>query len=390
VLNCLTTKGGTMVEESSHTLSIDHNRVKRAPFQKYCEWIRDRLFNRTDAYVLNLANGEKVSPIDLAGDLSGEVKPKKPLTSDTVLRHCMGYEAVSLYAISEANTCKWVCLDIDDHDGTTTEQTTAYMFKLVAAIREMGFEPLVENSDGGGGWHIWVLFREPVLSEVAYRFGHWLVESYCLPSDSKVTAEVFPTQECLTETSRYGSAVRVPGKHPKRGIWSQILADGEPLELPSDEAIAWLASYGGNSPMLIPKEVRNYQPQAYKRRWLGGRSEFPDVEYDEDDPSVQAVFSRRTSWEAILTPHGWTVVQVIGKVTYWRRPEKYIGGHSATTGYCGSRLYVFSGDSGCRPFVKGETYSKWQAHVLLNFGGDSDAAEGDYLFNNNQPNKERE
>ena len=147
------------------------------------------------------------------------MKPKKPLTPDTIIRHCKGWETISLYAISEANTCKWVCLDIDDHDGTEAEKTTAYTFKLVATIRDLGFEPLVENSGGGGGWHVWLLFREPILSQVAYRFGHWLVESHC---PATATVEVFPSQECLTDTSRFGLAVRVPGFHPKREAWSRI------------------------------------------------------------------------------------------------------------------------------------------------------------------------
>jgi hypothetical protein len=56
-----------------------------------------------------------------------------------------------------------------------------------------------------------------------------------------------------------------------------------------------------------------------------------------------------------------------GEVTFWRRPGKNRG-ISATTGYCGDRLYVFS--SNAHPFAPERAYSKFAAFTLLNCGGD--------------------
>jgi hypothetical protein len=58
-------------------------------------------------------------------------------------------------------------------------------------------------------------------------------------------------------------------------------------------------------------------------------------------------FAAQVAWEDILIPHGWRVVGHRGAVTLWCRPGKK-GGLSATSGYCGDHLYVFS--SNAAPF----------------------------------------
>jgi putative DNA primase/helicase len=77
------------------------------------------------------------------------------------------------------------------------------------------------------------------------------------------------------------------------------------------------------------------------------------------------LFAAKASWEDILLPHGWRVVGHGGEVTLWCRPGKR-GGLSATTGYCGDHLYVFS--SNAHPFEPEHAYSKFAAYTLLNFG----------------------
>jgi hypothetical protein len=77
------------------------------------------------------------------------------------------------------------------------------------------------------------------------------------------------------------------------------------------------------------------------------------------------LFAATASWEDILVPHGWRVVGHRGEVTFWCRPGKR-DGISATTGYCGDHLYVFS--SNAWPFEPERAYSKFTAYTLLNFG----------------------
>jgi len=82
-------------------------------------------------------------------------------------------------------------------------------------------------------------------------------------------------------------------------------------------------------------------------------------------------YAKKTKWDAILTPSGWTIAHERAGVTYWVRPGK-TQGHSATTGFCGDLLYVFSENA--PPFEQNTAYSKFAAYTLLNHGGDFAAA----------------
>jgi hypothetical protein len=90
--------------------------------------------------------------------------------------------------------------------------------------------------------------------------------------------------------------------------------------------------------------------------------------------SLHAEFGRRTNWKMILEPHGWQLSEVNGDTIYWRAPGDRASERSAMNGGGGDDLHVFYGD-GCHPFIRGMTYSKWQAHCVLNFDCDEKAAE---------------
>jgi predicted P-loop ATPase len=79
-------------------------------------------------------------------------------------------------------------------------------------------------------------------------------------------------------------------------------------------------------------------------------------------------FDARATWREVLEPHGWEELRTIGDKTYWRRPGKKDGGISATTGHCGTKLYVFS--SNAQPFAAERAYNKFSAYGLLNCAGD--------------------
>lgn len=83
-------------------------------------------------------------------------------------------------------------------------------------------------------------------------------------------------------------------------------------------------------------------------------------------------YEQKTSWEDILTPHGWTISSRDATTTYWTRPGKNIG-VSATTGRAQDRdrLYVFSSST---IFAPETPYTKFGAYALLNHGGDLSAA----------------
>jgi len=84
-------------------------------------------------------------------------------------------------------------------------------------------------------------------------------------------------------------------------------------------------------------------------------------------------FNKKATWDDVLLPHEWKVSHKSGKEVFWIRPGK-TAGHSATTGYCGDLLYVFS--SNAEPFEANTAYTKFAAYAMLNHGGDFSAAAG--------------
>lgn len=84
------------------------------------------------------------------------------------------------------------------------------------------------------------------------------------------------------------------------------------------------------------------------------------------------LFNQQASWEAVLVPHGWELVRMVGEEGQWRKPGKQGSGISATTNWQGSDLlYVFSTSTAFEPE---HGYSKFAAYVLLNHQGDFAAA----------------
>jgi hypothetical protein len=84
-------------------------------------------------------------------------------------------------------------------------------------------------------------------------------------------------------------------------------------------------------------------------------------------------FNRRTTWQDLLEPAGWTPLFVTEDgVRYWRRPDKRFG-HSATTNHGGTdHLYVFT--SSAAPLEADTSYDKFAAYAALHHKGDYSAA----------------
>lgn len=82
------------------------------------------------------------------------------------------------------------------------------------------------------------------------------------------------------------------------------------------------------------------------------------------------VFNRTTDWAEILAPHGWTFAYQTGTVSYWRRPGKTLGISASTNALGTDRLRVFTTSTD----FEAESYSKFGAYAVLNFGGDQGAA----------------
>lgn len=200
--------------------------VRYAP--KLAEWAMKRLVNRRDVWSQYTLKDGKVGVVMLP------IKERRKLGTDMVTitkleRHFAGKapnHLVGMFSISDHSTCKWLAIDIDLHDESVPnadeiiEANKNALFAWAGQLREQGMDPLVMDSNGVGGYHIWLLFdKEYPLADV-YDFGEairaqW--EEYNLPRKP----EMFPPKrEVGPDDLPY--TLRLPGRHHTRPHYTRI------------------------------------------------------------------------------------------------------------------------------------------------------------------------
>lgn len=152
--------------------------VKLMSLERYAQ-----LFvSRQDAYARQLRDGRYYTV-------------REPVTPNVLKSHLRGTFTAGWYAISQAGTVKWGCVDVD---GEKSE-----LLGLSYRLSELDLDVYIEDSRRGG--HLW-LFCEPMQPRPIRKL---LVEA------TEGKAEVFPKQ---VQTSGFGSLVRGPlGVHQKTG-----------------------------------------------------------------------------------------------------------------------------------------------------------------------------
>lgn len=221
-------------------------------------WALERLVNRVDVWGGYGPNGPVTKPVD-------KTRRGTLLLELADLRNSFSFYqrdyAVGVHAISQENTSKFVAIDVDCHDGddpaTAPARNHQYMLLLRSKLLELGFDPLVIDSNGRGGFHIFVVFATPIPSDVAYRFGKWLVADAAEHGFTKAV-ESFPKQAAVTEEHPYGNWIRISPFHHKRPHVSRVLKDGTWLSgADTDDE---MRRHVGDDPALIPEEVRSPPP----------------------------------------------------------------------------------------------------------------------------------
>lgn len=147
--------------------------IRYAP--KLAEWAMEHIVNRRDVWSQYTIKNDRISVVMLP------IKERRKLGTDMVTitkleRHFSGRSPahlIGLHSISDHSTCKWFAIDIDLHDENVKnadeiiEANKAATFEWAGRLRDMGMDPLVMDSNGEGGFHIWVLLdREYPLADV--------------------------------------------------------------------------------------------------------------------------------------------------------------------------------------------------------------------------------
>lgn len=185
------------------------------------------------------------------------------VTRYIIERHYQGASeghVIGLHSTSAENTSRWLAFDLDNHERTAEKaaENLSAALLLCDVLRAFGLAPLIEDSDGHGGLHVWVIFCDPVET---YRVHAFMV---AVLAELKIAAECYPKQPKL-RPEQLGNWLRIPGLHHTRKHWSRFLAEG--VWHDGEDAVdLWLNAWTSPSDQLpIPKPARSPTPYIVPR-----------------------------------------------------------------------------------------------------------------------------
>jgi len=222
--------------QTDNTLSVADAWAASAP--KYREFVNAKLVGRRDRY------GRYGPPAK--GGKKTKAWTDHGLTDDDIENHARSLLCIGVLA-QDGNTARFLCVDIDCHEGEDPAVNLQAAFTIVERAEAYGFRPILENSDGRGGYHIWLILAKPEPVELVHRLGEELVRGL-----GKI--EVFPKGSGKSKDCP-GGWVRLPGRHHTRiDHWSTIFDGNGWLE--GQEAIDYiLATVGSDLPELPAPEA---------------------------------------------------------------------------------------------------------------------------------------
>ena len=212
------------------------------------EWTLLRLVNRTDVWGRYLKKrhrtnkaGEKNNAI--TAPFSSE-RGKVFLGLSSLEKHFKtrdGGGVLGIHSASRDGSSRWLGIDIDLHDDDDLSVTREGNFVAARGwwqqLVDAGFDPLMMDSNGRGGYHIWVVFEHPMITKTVRRFATDLVANYSVRG-LDASPDLFPK---TYREGHYGSWLRLPGRHHSHlhyhRVWNDELWDEDNRWLEGHEAI---------------------------------------------------------------------------------------------------------------------------------------------------------
>lgn len=177
------------------------------------------------------------------------------LTTDKLAAHFAGRVTLGLHASNGASS-RWLAFDLDAHDGSDATRNLDAAHRLSVALREAGAAPLVEDSDGRGGLHVWVVLDAPAPTADVFGFSDTMRSTLGLGS-----VETFPKQASIPAAG-CGNWLRLPGRHHTRDHWSRVASGGRWLT--GAEAVRALLTHPLTPASCIPAATLPTAPTAPK------------------------------------------------------------------------------------------------------------------------------
>ena len=227
-------------------------------------WAMKRLVNRRDVWSQYTLRDGKVGVVMLP------IPERRKLGTDMVTlnklhRHFQAKSAahlIGLFSISDHSTCKWFAVDVDLHDETLpgadeiAEANFAAALEWAEKLRDQGMDPMLLDSNGVGGYHVWVLLdKEYPLADV-FDFADELRSDWDklnLPRKP----EIFPPKRVVAPDD-LPYTLRTAGRHHTRHfytrVWNFDAIAGENEWLEGGDAIEAMIA---TRPSKLPKKAKS-------------------------------------------------------------------------------------------------------------------------------------
>jgi len=218
-----------------------------------------RLVNRIDVWGAYLPSARR--RVTAAGRVQaaftapfGKARGKEFLTHGTLVRHYASLDVghlVGLHATAPDDTSRWFAVDVDLHDELDGEPSSARAANLSAVLAwwerlsARGFDPLLTDSNGAGGYHLLTVLAEPAPTPLVFALLQELVSDWAR-FGLVAAPETFPKKPRL-EPGGAGAWLRLPGRHHTRQHWSRVWSGEGELE------DAWLEGHGAVERILATR-----------------------------------------------------------------------------------------------------------------------------------------
>lgn len=224
--------------------------------RELAEWAMERLVNRRDVwgqYALLSPDEARESgrPYKAMTLPVPEMRGEDRVTLDKLARHFASRrlhrpQLIGLHAESQEGTSRWLAIDIDNHDLDAVGADLRARRNLAGALAwwrafgERGYDPLLVDSSGRGGYHLWVLFAEPAPTAAVFDLVKAVATTW-EANQLEEEPEVFPKQP---RPGSLNAWFRLPGMHHTQPHYSRLWSGEEWLSDP------WLDGHAAIDAML--------------------------------------------------------------------------------------------------------------------------------------------
>jgi hypothetical protein len=203
-------------------------------------WVMTHMVNRTDVWGRYVHRKGDESTRAITAPFRDE-RGKVFLDLDSLRKHFRAGQPsgqLGVHSASRDLTSRWLAIDIDMHDPEDNLSVSPDGNLTAArgwrqALVDQGLDPLLMDSNGIGGFHLLVIFSEPMSTAGVHRFASLLVADYQRRGLDR-RPEVFPDKPTW---DRYGDWLRLPGRHHTRPHFTRVWNDEPFADSP------WLAGH---------------------------------------------------------------------------------------------------------------------------------------------------